>query len=46
MTRHLDRIAWVWEVISTAEGLDMGPLGFRLDTCHAHAGGNPLETGQ
>ena len=42
MTRYLDRIADVWEAISTAEGFDM--VGFCLDTCHAHAGGNPLET--
>jgi deoxyribonuclease-4 len=42
MTRYLDRIAGVWEAISTAEGFDM--VGFTLDTCHAHAGGNALET--
>jgi deoxyribonuclease-4 len=42
MTRYLDRIAGVWEAISKAEGSDM--VGFCLDTCHAHAGGNPLET--
>ncbi len=42
MTRYLDRIARVWEAISTAEAFDM--VGFCLDTCHAHAGGNPLET--
>src|SRR5919206_1698860 len=42
MTRYLDRIAGVWEAISKAEGFDM--VGFCLDTCHAHAGGNPLET--
>ena len=42
MTRYLDRIARVWEAISQAEGFDM--VGFCLDTCHAHAGGNPLET--
>ena len=42
MTRYLDRIAGVWEAISAAEGFEM--VGFCLDTCHAHAGGNPLET--
>jgi deoxyribonuclease-4 len=42
MTRYLDRIAGVWEAISTAEGFDQ--VGFCLDTCHAHAGGNDLET--
>src|SRR5688572_29264840 len=42
MTRYLDRIAGVWEAISTAEGFDM--VGFCLDTCHAHAGGNALES--
>jgi len=42
MTRHLDRIARVWEAISTAEQADR--VGFCLDTCHAHAGGNALET--
>jgi deoxyribonuclease IV len=42
MTRYLDRISGVWEAMSSAEGFDM--VGFCLDTCHAHAGGNPLET--
>ena len=42
MTRYLDRIGRVWDAISSAEGFDM--VGFCLDTCHAHAGGNPLET--
>ena len=42
MTRHLDRIAGVWDAISAAEGADR--VGFCLDTCHAHAGGNSLET--
>jgi deoxyribonuclease-4 len=32
----------VWEAISSAEGFDM--VGFCLDTCHAHAGGNALDT--
>src|SRR3954453_12546619 len=42
MARHLDRIGRVWDAISTAEGFDM--VGFCLDTCHAHAGGNDLST--
>ena len=42
MTRHLDRIGRVWEAISGAEGFEQ--VGFCLDTCHAHAGGNALET--
>lgn len=42
MARYLDRIGRVWDAISTAEGFDM--VGFCLDTCHAHAGGNPLDT--
>src|SRR4051795_8824228 len=42
MTRYLERIARVWEAISAAEGFDM--VGFCLDTCHAHAGGNDLAT--
>ncbi len=42
MTRYLDRIARVWDAISGAEGVEQ--VGFCLDTCHAHAGGNPLET--
>jgi len=40
MTRHLDRIAGVWEAISAAEGFDQ--VGFVLDTCHAWAGGIDL----
>ncbi len=42
MTRYLDRIKGVWEAISQAEGFER--VGFCLDTCHAHAGGNALET--
>ncbi|CAM3191025.1 deoxyribonuclease IV [Nocardioides dubius] len=42
MTRHLERIAQVWEAIGTADQADQ--VGFCLDTCHAHAGGNALET--
>ncbi len=42
MTRHLDRIAGVWDAIAGCAQADM--VGFCLDTCHAHAGGNALET--
>lgn len=42
MSRYLERIAKVWDAISTAEGFDN--VGFCLDTCHAHAGGIALET--
>ena len=42
MARHLDRIAGVWDAIASAGGSD--DVGFCLDTCHAHAGGNALET--
>ena len=42
MTRHLDRIGRIWDAIGGAEGAEQ--VGFCLDTCHAHAGGNALET--
>ncbi len=42
MTRYLERIDRVFDALSSAEGADM--VGFCLDTCHAHAGGNALET--
>jgi deoxyribonuclease-4 len=42
MTRYLERIGRVWDAIAAAEGSDM--VGFCLDTCHAHAGGNDLAT--
>jgi deoxyribonuclease IV len=42
MTRHLDRIGRVWDAIAAAEGAER--VGFCLDTCHAHAGGNALES--
>lgn len=41
MARHLDRIARTWEAISSAAGAES--VGFCLDTCHAHAGGIPLD---
>lgn len=40
MTRYLERIEGVWAAISQAEGFEQ--VGFCLDTCHAHAGGNDL----
>ena len=40
MARHLDRIAQLWEAISLSANADR--VGFCLDTCHAHAGGNEL----
>ncbi|MGA8847973.1 MAG: deoxyribonuclease IV [Nocardioides sp.] len=42
MTRYLERIDRVFDAISAAEGSDR--VGFCLDTCHAHAGGNDLES--
>ena len=42
MTRYLERIERVWDAISNAQGFEQ--VGFCLDTCHAHAGGNSLET--
>ena len=40
MTRHLDRIAGVWDAIGVADGADR--VGFCLDTCHAWASGIEL----
>src|SRR4051795_2692419 len=42
MARYLDRIKGVFDSISAADGSDR--VGFCLDTCHAHAGGIPLES--
>ncbi|MGH3447174.1 MAG: deoxyribonuclease IV [Nocardioidaceae bacterium] len=42
MARKLERIAKVWEALEGAEGGDT--VGFCLDTCHAHAGGEELAT--
>lgn len=39
VARHLERVARLWEAI---DGVDV-PYGFCLDTCHAHAAGEPLE---
>jgi deoxyribonuclease IV len=40
MARHLDTLARLWDHIG-----DLGPrgLGFCLDTCHAHAAGEPFD---
>ena len=42
MARRLARIDGLWEAIGRAKGGDT--VGFCLDTCHAHAGGIPLES--
>ncbi len=42
MARRLERIAMMWDAIETASGSDA--VGFCLDTCHAHAGGEELAT--
>ena len=43
MARYLDRIKGVFDAIAgAASGAD--DVGFCLDTCHAHAGGIPLES--
>lgn len=40
MARTLERIDQLWEAISGSPNADR--VGFCLDTCHAHAGGNEL----
>jgi deoxyribonuclease-4 len=40
MARRLDRIARLWEAVRDAPAGDT--VGFCLDTCHAHAGGEEL----
>jgi deoxyribonuclease IV len=40
MARTLDRIGGLWDVLS--QSCDMDLIGFCLDTCHAHAGGEDL----
>ncbi len=40
MARSLERIAQLWDAISSSANADR--VGFCLDTCHAHAGGNQL----
>ena len=41
MARHLDRLARLWEAVTSVPGGDQ--VGFCLDTCHAHAGGERLD---
>jgi deoxyribonuclease-4 len=40
MARRLERIARLWDAVGQAKGGDT--VGFCLDTCHAHAGGEEL----
>ena len=40
MARRLERLAMLWDAIQQADGADQ--IGFCLDTCHAHAGGERL----
>jgi deoxyribonuclease-4 len=42
MARYLDRIKGVFAAVAEASGSEN--VGFCLDTCHAHAGGIPLES--
>ena len=41
MARQLERIAQLWEAVTSVPGSES--VGFCLDTCHAHAGGEPPE---
>jgi deoxyribonuclease IV len=40
MARRLDRVARLWDALGGR--VDMDRIGFCLDTCHAHAGGEEL----
>ncbi|MDO5697662.1 MAG: deoxyribonuclease IV [Dermatophilus congolensis] len=42
MARYVESIERLWEAIGRASGAEN--VGFCLDTCHAHAGGNDLAT--
>ncbi len=43
MARRLERIARLWEVLDArCDPATMSNVGFCLDTCHAHAGGEEL----
>ena len=43
MARRLDRVARLWEVLEDrVEAAVLAKVGFCLDTCHAHAGGEEL----
>ena len=41
MARRLERIERLWAAVGQAKGGDT--VGFCLDTCHAHAAGEPLD---
>ena len=41
MARHLERIEQLWEAVTSVPGSES--VGFCLDTCHAHAGGERLD---
>ena len=40
MARYVESVERLWEAVSRASGSEQ--VGFCLDTCHAHAGGNDL----
>jgi deoxyribonuclease-4 len=40
MARHLSSIERLWQAVSSVDG--SGQVGFCLDTCHFHAGGEEL----
>ena len=43
MARRLDRVARLWEVLDDrVDATVLAKIGFCLDTCHAHAGGEEL----
>jgi deoxyribonuclease-4 len=43
MARRLDRVARLWEVLEDrVDATVLAKIGFCLDTCHAHAGGEEL----
>jgi deoxyribonuclease-4 len=44
MARHLDRIARLWEAVQASGNENVDRVGFCLDTCHFHAGGEELST--
>jgi len=44
MARHLDQIARLWDAVQSADNEHVDRVGFCLDTCHFHAGGEELAT--
>lgn len=42
MARRWENLARLWEAVSASDNAEH--VGFCLDTCHAHASGNPVET--